>query len=185
VDAAWIGFLGTALGVGVTLLTQWLTGRREREREQARWRREDQRQWLVDRRAAYASLHAALTAWQSEAVSVCWHLRGHVATPEELQDRLDACEERYDGASGLVDLLAPEAVRAASRSASRDWQSFFAMAIREASESFGLTDEQADSSFDRARESTERLLQRMREDLRVVDEAESADVGPLADTTGL
>ena len=107
-----VGLAGTALGIGGTLVAQWLAGHRENEREQRRWQREEQRQWLVDRREAYAALHAAVESWD-DLLESAWDefADNGRRVLEDFDAREHVCQRRFDEARGLVDLLAPEAVR--------------------------------------------------------------------------
>jgi hypothetical protein len=169
---AWIGFFGTAVGAlvgaGSAFFTQWLTGRREQERERSRWRREEERQWLMDRREAYAELYGAAKAWEKAAIDICQRWARDGTPPDNAEQVQESLSLRYDAATGVVDLLAPETVRDAAELANQQWSWWFHHLWFLPPE--GLNYSRMSDDIDTyGKGANQSLLQRMREDLGVDD----------------
>lgn len=166
VDTAWIGIVGTTLGavigVGGSLLTQ---GRAERSRT----RREDERQWLADRREAYAALLDALRAWEQAAAE---HESGDVVVDSEAMQvaiaKMWRLRREFVRATQTIQLLAPDSVRRAAQDAqavTEDWLSDIVLGSVSADQ---ITAER--QVADKARRE---LVAAMRADLGVADPAHS------------
>jgi hypothetical protein len=165
--AGLLGVFGVVVGQHITARRDETRWQRERVREGERWKREDERQWLVDRREAYAGLHAAVEAWHDVLLDSwsAWKVRGRV--DDDFRERLASVRREFGAPRGLVDLLAPEHVRAQVRKVYVRMR-YFGLLLQ----ADDTTRDDADANWTRLLQTEQELLRRLREDLGIVDDEE-------------